>query len=500
MAGSVRPYEPGQPVPELIPGSGDMGGEEFREWGRAAVAWIADYLDGIEEYAVASAVRPGAIRARLPASAPEEGEPFGRILEDFDKLILPGITHWNHPCFLGYFAVTGSGPGILGELLAAGLNVNAMVWKTSPAATELEEQVVDWMRSLLGLPPDFAGVLQDTASSSTMTALMGARHRACPEVRERGLSGMAPMRVYASKEAHFSVERAAILLGLGSESVVKIPVDGALGMRPGALEAAIRADAGEGRNPIAVVATIGTTSTTSVDPVEQISELAARHGLWLHVDAAYAGPAALLPEKRGHFRGWERADSIVVNPHKWLFTPLDCSILLMRSPQDVRSASALTSEYLRTDESEGTNLMDYGIPLGRRFRALKLWFVLRYFGAEGLRARLRAHIRMAEAFAGWVDEAPGWERLAPVPFSTVAFRCAPGGGSAATLDRLNLDILERINRSGEALLSSTRINGRVALRLAVGNLRTTDTHVRRVWRLLGEAAEVAGRPGVHGGR
>ncbi len=472
-----------------------MGSEEFRASGRAAVEWIAAYLDGIDGYPVTSAARPGEIRARLPESVPEEGEPFGQILEDFEKLILPGVTHWNHPRFLGYFAITGSGPGILGELLAAGLNVNAMAWKTSPAATELEEHVVDWMRSLLGLPPGFAGVLQDPGSSSTMTALMGARQRACPELRERGLSGLAPMRVYASEEAHFSVERAAIVLGLGAESVEKIPVDGAFGMRPEVLEARVCADVGEGRIPIAVIATIGTTSTTSVDPVEPVSEVAARHGLWLHVDAAYAGPAALLPEKRAYFRGWERADSIVLNPHKWLFTPLDCSILLMRSPQDVRSASALTSEYLKTAEGEGTNLMDYGIPLGRRFRALKLWFVLRYFGAEGLRARLRAHIRTAEAFAGWVDEAPGWERLAPVPFSTVAFRCAPEGGSAAALDGLNLDILERIHRSGEALLSSTRIGGRVALRLAVGNLRTTEEHVRRVWRLLREAAEGVGAAG-----
>ena len=473
-----------------------MGSEEFREWGRATVEWISDYLDGIEGYPVISTVRPGEIRSRLPESAPAGGEPFGRILEDFEKLILPGITHWNHPRFLGYFAVTGSAPGILGELLTAALNVNAMVWKTSPAATELEEHVLDWMRSLLGLPPDFAGVLQDTASSSTMTALMGARHRAYPALRERGLSGIPPMRVYVSGEAHFSVERAAILLGLGSEGVVKIPVDGEFGMRAGALETAIRADVSEGRSPIAVVATIGTTSTTSVDRVEPVSELASRYGLWLHVDAAYAGPAALLPEKRGYFHGWEKADSIVLNPHKWLFTPLDCSILLMRSPEDVRAASALTSEYLRTAEDEGTNLMDYGIPLGRRFRALKLWFVLRYFGAEGLRARLREHVRTAQAFAGWVDEAPGWERLAPVPFSTVAFRYAPGGGSAAALDRLNLAILERIHRSGEALLSHTRIDGRVALRLAVGNLRTTEEHVRRVWRLLGEAAEAAGiRPG-----
>ncbi|MDE0082381.1 MAG: pyridoxal-dependent decarboxylase [Gammaproteobacteria bacterium] len=470
-----------------------MASEEFRKWARAAVEWVATYLDGVAEYPVIPGVRPGEIRSRLPGAVPERGECFGRIFDDFERVILPGITHWNHPRFLGYFAVTGSAPGILGELLAAALNVNAMVWKTSPAATELEEHVLDWMRSLLGLPPVFAGVLLDTASSSTMTALMGARQRAHPEVREEGLSRLPPMRVYTSEEAHFSVDRAAILLGLGSGGVVKIPVDRKRRMRPGPLETAVRADAREGRTPLAVVATIGTTSTTSVDPVERIADVAARNGLWLHVDAAYAGPAALLPEKREYFRGWERADSIVVNPHKWLFTPLDCSILLMRSPQEVRAASALTSEYLKTAEGEGTNLMEYGIPLGRRFRALKLWFVLRYFGAAGLRARLREHIRVAEAFAGWVDHAPRWERLAPVPFSTVAFRCAPPGTSASALDRLNLEILERIHRSGEALLSHTRIGGSVALRLAVGNLRTTREDVRRVWGCLRSAAEAAAR-------
>ena len=322
---------------------------------------------------------------------------------------------------------------------------------------------------------------------------MGARQRAHPEVREKGLSGLPPMRVYTSEEAHFSVDRAAILLGLGSGGVVKIPVDRRRQMRPGPLETAVRSDAREGRTPMAVVATIGTTSTTSVDPVERIAEVAARNGLWLHVAAAYAGPAALLPEKQEHFRGWERPDSIVVNPHKWLFTPLDCSILLMRSPQEVRAASALTSEYLKTAEGKGTNLMEYGIPLGRRFRALKLWFVLRYFGAAGLRARLREYIRVAEAFAGWVDRAPRWERLAAVPFSTVAFRYAPPATSASALDRLNLEILKRIHGSGEALLSHTRIDERVALRLAVGNLRTTREDVRRVWSCLRLAAEAAAR-------
>lgn len=466
--------------------------EEFRAWGQAELDWIAAYLNSIQEYPVLPAVAPGEIRSHLPANPPEVGEPFRRILEDFEELILPGITHWNHPNFLAYFAVTASAPGILGELLTAGLNVNAMAWKTSPAATELEEHVLDWVRDLLGLPTEFAGVLQDTASSSTMVALLGARQRAHATVRDHGLSELPVTRIYASEEAHFSVERATILLGLGSENLVRIPVDENFQMVPDALEAAIREDLTHGRRPAAVVATIGTTSTTSVDPVERIAEVATRYGLWVHVDAAYAGPAAMLPEERPHFQGWEKADSIVLNPHKWLFTPLDCSILLMRSPQEVRTASALTSAYLTTPERGVTNLMDYGIALGRRFRALKLWFVLRYFGARGLRARLREHIRAARALAGWVDQAPGWERLAPVPFSTVVFRYAPPGNDPDELDRLNLDILERINRSGEALLSHTRIGARVALRVAVGNLRTTEGHVRRVWNLLEQLAEARG--------
>ncbi len=336
------------------------------------------------------------------------------------------------------------------------------------------------------------GVLQDTASTSTLTALTAARHRAHPTVRDRGLAGLPPGRIYASAEAHSSVDKAAIVLGLGREGLRRVPVDDEFRMLPGALRDAMRADRSRGVSPLAVVATIGTTSTSSVDPVSDIAEITREFEAWLHVDAAYAGPAAMLPEARSLFEGWEQADSIVFNPHKWLFTPLDCSVLLTRVPDQLRAATALTPEYLRTPEDDRTlNLMDYGIALGRRFRALKLWFVLRYFGAAGLRDRLREHIRIARAFATWVERESHWELVAPVPFSTVVFRFSPEGESKDALDARNLAIMEGVNASGGAFLSHTRLNGRIALRLSVGNLRTRERHVAKTWDLLREAA--AGR-------
>ncbi len=480
------------------PDVADMPPEEFREWGRAAVDWIARYLDEVEGYPVLAQVRPGELRARLPENAPEAGESFTDIFRDFETSILPGVTHWNHPSFHGYFAVTGSGPGILGELFAAALNVNAMVWRSSPAGTELEEHVVDWLRVLLGLPDGFVGVIQDTASSNSLTALAAARHRAYPEVREKGLFALPRGRIYASEEAHSSIDKAGIMLGLGHEGVRKIGADREFRMEPAALRAAIREDLAAGIRPVAVVATVGTTSTSSPDPVHDIWTIAKEFGLWLHVDAAYAGASAMVPELRRHFRGWEQADSVVFNPHKWLFTPVDCSVLLTRSPEEVRGALALTPEYLRTREAGvTTNLMDYGIALGRRFRALKLWFVLRYFGAEGIRDRIRHHVSLAQTFSSWVDEAPEWERAAPVPFSTVVFRRAPSGLTGAEQDTLNLETMERVNATGEVFLSHTRLHDRVWLRLSIGNLRTGRRHLERTWHLLRTlGAEEEGIPTV----
>jgi aromatic-L-amino-acid/L-tryptophan decarboxylase len=468
---------------------GDLPPEEFRARAREAVDWMADYLAGVERYPVLAQVRPGDLRAALPPSAPEGPESVEAILADFERLVMPGITHWNHPSFHGYFAVTGSAPGILGEMLAATLNVNAMVWRSSPAGTELEEHVLQWIRELLGLPGDFFGVIQDTASSSSLVALAAARQRAWPEARARGLFGLPRGRVYASVEAHSSIEKAVITLGMGHDGIRKIPADDRFRMDPEALRAAIAEDLAAGIRPVAVVATVGTTSTSSPDPVDAIARIAEEHGLWLHVDAAYAGASAMVPELRPHFAGWERADSIVFNPHKWLFTPVDCSVLYTRFPATVREAFSLVPEYLRTpEEGKSTNLMDYGVALGRRFRALKLWFVLRAFGAEGIRERIREHVRLAHALAARVEGGDRWALVAPVPFSTVVFRRVTPGLDAEAQDALNMALLHAVNDTGETFLSHTRLQGRISLRLSIGNLRTEPRHLDRSWALLEEHA------------
>ena len=410
-------------------------------------------------------------------------------LRDFREIVLPGITHWNHPAFFGYFSITGSGPGILGEMIAAALNVNAMVWRSSPAATELEEVVADWLRQWLGLPEAFDGVINDTASSSTLHALAAAREVAYPEVRERGLFGLPRGRIYASEQAHSSVEKSVLTLGFGKDGFVPVPADGAYRMDVAALREAVRRDVGTGVRPVAVVATLGTTSTSSIDPVRSIADVAEEFGMWLHVDAAYGGPAAIVPELRPLFDGWNRADSIVVNPHKWLFTPVDCSMLYCRRPADLVRAFSIVPEYLRSDNvDEVRNLMDYGVALGRRFRSLKLWFVLRYFGRRGVVERLRAHVALARDFATWIDASDGWERMAPAPLSTVAFRRVDPALDGAGNDALNHRILERVNASGDAFLTHTALDGRVAIRFSVGNLRTRASHVARLRVILEEGA------------
>ena len=433
---------------------------EFRADGGAALEWVARYLERVREQPVLAQVRPGAIREALPASPPERGERFDAVLRDLDTVLLPGMTHWNHPRFFAYFGISGSEPGILAELVVAALNVNAMLWRTSPAATELEELAVDWVRQLLGLPDGLHGHIEDTASTSTLAALAAARHA------KRGV-------VLCSAEAHSSVDKAARLLGL---EVRKLPVDAAFRLRPAALAAELaREDAS------AVVATVGTTSTTSVDPVPEIAALCQRAGVWLHVDAAYAGSAAVCEEFRWALEGVEHADSLVVNPHKWLFTPMDCSCLYTRRPDAFRAAFSLVPEYLRSSEDDVTNLMDYGPALGRRFRALKLWAVIRCHGRAGLRALIREHVRLARLLASWLEAEPGWEIVAPHPFSVVCFR-------RQASDEENEAILERANATGEMFISHTKLNGRYVLRFAVGNMRTTEQDVRRAWDVLREAA------------
>jgi aromatic-L-amino-acid/L-tryptophan decarboxylase len=461
---------------------GDIDTDEFRAAARRAVEWIGDYLDTIRERPVVSRVAPGDIRRSLPALPPEEGERLEVIFEDFERLIIPGITHWNHPRFFSYFGTTGSAPGILGELLCAALNVNGMLWLTSPSATEVEEVACDWLRQAIGLPQGFSGVINDTASSSTLYALAAARE-ALPDldIRHRGMAG-ARLRMYTSEESHSSVEKAGIVLGVGQENVVKIRTDAAFRMDVESLERAIRDDRRDGFTPFAVVATVGTTSVTAVDPVPAIADVCERERLWLHVDAAYGGAAGVLESHRWVMAGCDRADSFVVNPHKWLFTPGDCSVLYCRREDMLKKAFSITPAYLTTNEGETVrNLMDYGTSLGRRFRGLKLWFVLRAFGVAGARKRIAAHIEMAQELRGWIEAESDFELLAPTPFSTVVFRHRSD-------DKNNQRINDEVNASGEAFISHTNVRGRYALRMAIGNLRTTLEDVRVAWDLITKAA------------
>jgi aromatic-L-amino-acid decarboxylase len=472
---------------------GDMDAGEFRRQGYAVIDRIAEYLENGHELPVLAPVSRGVLLDALPAEPPSQGESMEDILADYDRFILPATTHWNQPGFLAYFANSGSGPGILGEALAAGLNVNAMLWRTGPAATELEEVAVDWLRQMLGLAPEFEGVINDTASSSTLYALAAARELAGDlRIREEGLAGRSDvprLRVYCSEESHSSVDKAVITLGLGLSGVRHIPTDDKYRMDAEALDRAIAEDRAAGWRPLAVVATVGSTSTTAIDPVPRIAETCERENIWLHVDAAYGGPAAIVPEMRWILDGVEHAHSIVINPHKWLFVPMDCSVLYTRRPELIRGAFSLTPEYLTTtDGSDVKNLMDYGVSLGRRFRALKLWFVLRYFGVDGITQRLREHLRLARLFATWIDDARDFERLAPVKFSVVVFRSTPAGMSEAQLDAHNADLMEKLNATGEVFISHTRAKGRYALRVAIGNIRTAEEHVRRTWELLQEFA------------
>jgi aromatic-L-amino-acid decarboxylase len=457
----------------------------------AAVAdWIDRYLSNARQYPVLSRVAPGDIVSQLPEHPPEDGESFGELMADFERIILPGITHWNSPRFFAYFATSAAPVAVAAEAVAAALDVKAMLWRTSPAATELEEVVMSWLRELLGLPPAFTGIIYDTASIGGFTALAAARESLNLGIREHGMGGrnLPALRVYITEHTHSHIEKACIALGVGRENVVRVPCDTEYRMSVDALERAIDEDLAAGMRPMSIVATAGTTSTTSRDPIEQIAAVARAHNVWLHVDAAYAGVAAIMPEFRWVLSGAEHADSIVVNPHKWLFVPMDCSALYVRDLELLRRTFSLVPEYLRTPEESVRNYMDYGLQLGRRFRALKLWFVLRYFGAEELRERLRGHIELAQEFARWVEREPHWEVLAPHPLSVVCFRFAPSSKSEAELEELNARIMESANASGEMFLSHTKIDGRFALRLAIGNLQTTRDDVAAAWEILRECA------------
>jgi aromatic-L-amino-acid/L-tryptophan decarboxylase len=471
-----------------------MDSATFRRHGYELVDWVARYLEHPEGYPVLARVKPGEITNALPAQAPEDPETFEAIMADFERLLVPGLTHWNHPGFFAYFATTATAPGVLAEFLSAALNQQAMLWRTSPAATELEAVTLGWLRRLIRLPASFEGVIYDTASIASLHALAAARHAAITDVRNRGLAGrtdLSKVRVYCSDQAHSSIDKAMITIGLGLESLKKIPVDADFKLRVDALSAAITEDVQNGVRPLAVVATIGTTSTTSVDPVASIADVCERERLWLHVDAAYAGAAAMVPSHYHLFDGIERADSVVVNPHKWLFTPFDLSAFYCRRMDVVRAAFSVTPEYLKTPEGNDVrNLMDTGVQLGRRFRALKLWMVLRSLGAKAVRERLSTHMRLAQDFATRIDEHPDFERMAPVPFSVVCFRWRPTDRNVprAELNMANERLLDAVNASGEVFLSHTRLDGCFVPRLAIGHIETTERHVQRAWHLLQENA------------
>ncbi len=493
---------------------GDMPADEFRKYGYEIVDWIANYFEHIDEFPVLSQIEPNWLKNNLPASAPEKGEDFGAVLADVDKLILPAVTHWNHPNFHGLFATSTSSVGVFGEMLSAAFDMKAMLWRTSPASTELEDVVLDWLRQMMDLPEHFEGIIYDTASVSTMHAIAAARERAGFYIRDEGMSGrddLPLLRVYASEQVHSSIDKGLITLGLGLRSLRKIECNERFEMIPEKLAEAINEDIENGFVPICVIPTVGTTSTSSVDPVDAIADICEKYGVWLHVDTAYAGSTAILPEFRHYFTGrsetdpkskienpnssgWERADSIVVNPHKWLFTPFDLSVLYCKNLNDLKVAFSLVAEYLKTtDEQTVKNGMDYGIQLGRRFRALKLWFVIRYFGVEGLQARLREHCRLAQLFASWVEDSPDFEIMAPVPFALVCFRAvsepeaiATGLFTEAELNALNERIMNEINASGEAYLSHTKLNGRFTLRLSVGSIRVEERHIEKIWSLLNQ--------------
>jgi aromatic-L-amino-acid decarboxylase len=474
-----------QPLPHVDP-------ESFRTYGKEVVDWIADYLKHPEDYPVLAQVKPGDIKQQLPAAPPAAPEAMDTILADFHRIIMPGITHWNHPSFFAYFANSASAPGMLGEMLCTALNINGMLWRTSPSATELEEVVLTWLRQMIGLPESFRGVITDTASVSTLVALTAAREATQKRIREDGLAGrteLPKLRMYISDQTHSSGEKAGIVLGIGQNNVVKIPSDKFFRMDVTKLEQAIADDKKNGYLPFAVMATIGTTATTSIDPVPEIATICKRENIWLHVDGAYGGSWAVMPEMKHILAGCEFADSMVVNPHKSLLTPMDCSVLYTRHVDTLQRAFSLVPEYLKTSDGDATNYMDWGVQLGRRFRALKLWFIIRSYGVDGIAAKQREQCRLAKEFASWLEADGNYERIAPVNFSVVCFRFHPKNISdEAVLEKLNANIINSINATGEAFLAGTKLNGRFVIRLAIGNVATSEQHIQRVWELVQQYA------------
>jgi len=483
---------------DIILPLGDLPPAAFRAYLHRVADWVADYRETIAQRRIAPDVRPGEIAARFSAGPPTSGASIEDILARLDADVMPGIVHWGHPAFLGYFGSTSNGPALLGEIVAAALNVSAMTWQTSPAATELETVVLGWIRRMVALPDAFTGVVYDTASVGILHALAAARQRCGAAIRAQGLAGRAGMpvlRVYASEQAHSSIEKAMVVLGLGDANLVRTPVDAAFRLDVDALRASMQADARAGYRAMAVVGTVGTTSTASVDPVRAMADVCRGFDAWLHVDAAYGGALALLPEGRWAMDGAELADSVIVNPHKWMFVPLDFSVLFVRQPELLRAVFARTPEYLRGDADRGdVNYMDYGIQLGRRFRALKAWMAFSAFGQDGIAARIREHCRLARLWARWVDQDERFVLVAPVLMGVVCFRFAPAGLDDVAGDRLNEQIVASINASGAGYLTHTALDGRIVMRVGIGNILTTEQHLEQVWRDVVAATAAARRP------
>jgi len=460
-----------------------MDREIFKQFGYKFIDWVADYMDEIEKFPVMSQLKPGEIRKKLPDSPPQQGESMETIFEDFKDIILPGISHWQHPFWFAYFPANNSPPSILAELLTASLGTQCMIWQTSPAAAELEEVVLEWLRKMLGLPEGMAGVIQDTASTATLCSLLTAREKATNfEANQKGLK--RPLVVYASEETHSSIEKGVKIAGYGKENLRYIPVDETFAMLPSKLEEAVIRDREKGLLPACVVATLGTTSSTAIDPLSDIGKICHCYGLWLHVDAAFAGTAAILPEKKGILKGTEYMDSFVFNPHKWMFTNFDCSAYFVKDPGALIRTFEIHPEYLKTGmDAKVKNFRDWGIQLGRRFRALKLWFVIRSYGVEGLQKMVREHIRLAQMFKGWIEESENFELMAPVNLSLVCFRLNDGREEDA-LNQLNKEFLESLNQTGKVFLTHTTLKGKYVLRFAIGQRTTEEKHVKAAWKLI----------------
>ncbi len=470
---------------------------EFREQAHKLVDWMADYLENVRQYPVKSQVQPKEILGKLPLSPPSDGESFDSIFRDFENIIVPGMTHWQHPSFFAYFPANSSPPSVLGEMLTATLAAQCMIWQTSPAAAELEERVMQWLRDMIGLPESFTGVIQDTASTATLCSILTAREQVSDfKLNETGLSGAPKYAVYASSETHSSIEKDVKIAGIGREYLRKIEVDSSFAMNPSSLEEAIERDKKNGVVPLCVVATIGTTGSTAVDPIRRIGETCKKHGVWLHVDAAFAGTALLIPEMRWMSDGVELADTFVFNPHKWMFTNFDCSAYFVKDPGALIRTFEILPEYLKTREgSRVNNYRDWGIPLGRRFRALKLWFVIRSYGVAGLQAMVRNHLAMAKSLAKQIESSEDFEMLAPLSVNLICFRYHPKGTDDDTeLNRINEELLEKINATGKLYMTHTKLNGRYTLRFVAAQTQVTQEDVDRGWEVIQQVARGLQRP------